>query len=182
MSLRSGAAVPSSSVHFTLSSQPSLTAFHSLQSCHSQFYSGSQLWFSSQLCQPPFLLNSNASHQGLPQPPSFLSMPSLPCSSHHVPPRVLRAVARSSPTCFYPPCPLFKLLFSGPFSCFLYFSCNLSLFLYFATYLFCGLLLLTFWRFNLTAETFVAEIVLVPLFIAVPTSDYYNAFLNSVSF
>jgi hypothetical protein len=61
--------------------------------------------------------------------PTFLSMPYLPCSNHHTPPRgphafvhgfhapphVFRVVARSSSTCLFLPRPLFKLLLSGFF-------------------------------------------------------------------
>jgi hypothetical protein len=41
---------------------------------------------------------------------------------------------------------------------------------------------LALWRFDLTVETFVIEFVLAPVFPAVPTLDFDNAYLASASF
>jgi hypothetical protein len=140
-------------VHPALPSRSPLASFHPLQPHRSRFYGGAQLQFSpSQICRPSFLHNFDAPHQGLPHHPSYPSMSSQPCSSHHAPPRGLhvpacgfhapthashallcppRAAARSSSTNLLPPYSLLQLLLNGLFCCSFYFP-FIIIFLYFS--------------------------------------------------
>ena len=160
--LSSGVVVQPPLVHPSLPSRPPLASFHPLQSCRSRFYGGAQLrFFPSLIYRPSFLYSSDTPHQGFPHHPSYLSMSSLPYSSHHAPPlgqhtptrashvspRSPRAAARSSSANLLSPCPLLQLLLSGLF----YYSffikkkknslyCLFFVFLFSVCLVFCGLL------------------------------------------